>query len=84
MADLTNLPQFQDEEWMMTPEALKFLRVSPKTLQRWIKNNEIPVCIIGRTNYFPKKYIMQMMYLKIKGRQNPPSNPSGTKEQPPS
>lgn len=83
MADLTNLPQFQDEKWMTTSEAMAYLYVSARTLQRWGKINQIPVCNIGGTNYYPKKYIEHMMYLKIKGPQNPPTDPSGNTEQPP-
>ena len=64
MTNLTNNPKFKNETWMNTADAMAYLKVSRRTLQRWCADKEIPYGYIGGTKYYPKKFIDHLLQLK--------------------
>jgi excisionase family DNA binding protein len=65
MANLANNPHFSDEHWMTTADAMAYLKVSRRTIQRWCNDKHILYTSVGGIKYFPKKFLEQMMFKKL-------------------
>jgi excisionase family DNA binding protein len=65
MTNLANNPRFKNETWMTTADAMAYLKVSRRTLQRWCADKQIPFTFIGGTKYYPKEFIDHLLQLKM-------------------
>lgn len=67
IAEISSLKSESNDEWLTTPEAAAFLKISPKFLLNLASYGRVPFYKFGRSNRYLKSELEQLLRAHPKG-----------------